>query len=64
MQGNLPIETLTANNSQADTRVPLIGFNNVSTTRPTNEHEVFVGFIGFAFHRCIFSSDRPLAIAA
>ena len=64
MQRNNFIETAPIHNPKANEIVRSIGSNDIAATRPADEREVFVGFIWIAFHRCIFSSNRPLAIAA
>ena len=64
VQGNLTVEAFSANNPEAYMRVALVRLYFVAATRPADEHIGDVVILGFAFHRCIFSSNRPLAIAA
>ena len=61
---NLTVEALAAHHAEPYVRVLAIGRDGVAATRPANKNKVFVGFIWIAFHRRIFSSNRPLARVA
>ena len=63
MQRNLTVKALAANDPKPNMRVALVRLYRVAATRPANEHIGDVVILGIAFHRCIFSSDRPLATA-
>ena len=64
MQRNLTVEAFSANNPEAYMRVALVRLYCVAAARPADEHIFNIVILGIAFHRCIFSSNRPLAIAA
>ena len=64
MQRNLTVEALAAHNPKPNMRVALVRLYRVAAAGAANEHIFNIVILGIAFHRCIFSSNRPLAIAA
>jgi len=64
MQRNFTVEALAANNPKPNMRVAFVRLYRVAAARPADEHIGDVVILGFAFHRCIFSLNRPLARVA
>ena len=64
MQRNLTVEALAAHNPEPNMRVALVRLYRVAAARPADEHIFDIVILGIAFHRCIFSSNRPLARVA